>query len=107
MKIVLVLILVLSVLEVFANEIQVKEILPDGELERSFVLNTNLPQKVVIDCQSFIQGLRIGEYESALTYMLNPEDCEGLVIRVKSSLNNSKNHCIQVEEDIQSDYTCK
>lgn len=91
----------------FAAEIKVKKMLKDGDLDRSFVLRTNLPEKVVLDCQSFIQGLRIGEYESAQTYMLNPEDCEGLQDRVRASLRKFKNHCIQVEEDILSDDTCQ
>jgi hypothetical protein len=89
-----------------AAEIRVKKMTQDRELDRSFILRTNIPEKVVLDCQSFIQGLRIGEYESAHTYMLNPEDCEGLQQRVKSSLRKFKNHCIEVEEDIVSDDTC-
>lgn len=90
----------------FAAEIKVKKMLKDGDLERSFVLRTNLSEKVVLDCQSFIQGLRIGEYESAHTYMLNPDDCDGLQDRVRASLKKFQNHCIDVDEDIRSDYTC-
>jgi hypothetical protein len=106
MKIVLGLILVLSIFEVYATEIKVKKMIKDGDLDRSFVLKTNLQEKVVIDCQSFIQGLRIGEYEEAQTYMLDPEACEGLQSRVSVSLKKRKSHCIFVEEDISSDYEC-
>lgn len=102
---ILCLLLVLSFSSI-ASEIKVKKMLKDGELERSFVLQTNLPEKVVLDCQSFIQGLRIGEYESAMTYLLMPEDCEGLQDRVRASLKKWKNHCIDVDDDIRSDYTC-
>lgn len=78
----------------------------DGELERSFVLSTNLPDKVVLDCQSFIQGLRIGEKENAIIYMLDPYECESVQERVRKSLRRLQNHCIDVEEDIRADYSC-
>lgn len=78
----------------------------DGELERSFVLTTNITQKVVLDCQSFIQGLRIGEFEEAFTYLLDPWECEELQNRVKSSLRKRQEHCIDVEDEIRSDRTC-
>lgn len=100
------LVLLLSILEIHAGEIRVKKMVKDGELERSYELKTNLPEKVVLDCQSFIQGLRVGEYESAYTYMLDPQDCEGLQKRVKSSLRKLQNHCIDVDQDVRADYTC-
>lgn len=106
MKAIFGIILLLSFLELQAGEIRVKKMIKDGDLDRSFVLKTNLPEKVVIDCQSFIQGLRIGEYEAALTYMLDPQECDGLQNRVKSSLKKFRNHCIDVDQDIRADYTC-
>ena len=90
----------------FAEEIKVSKMTKDGELERSFVLRTNLKEKVVIDCQSFIQGLRIGEFESAFTYLLEPEECEGLQERIRSSLKRYQKHCIDVQDDIRSDRSC-
>ena len=84
----------------------VSKMFKDGELERSFVLRTNLPEKVVVDCQSFVQGLRIGEYENAFTYLLNTEDCEGLQNRIRSSLKRFQKHCIDVQDDIRSDRSC-
>lgn len=89
-----------------AGEIRVKKMLKDGDLERSFELKTNLSQKVVIDCQSFIQGLRIGEFENAFTFILDPDECEALQVRIKSSLKKFQKHCIDVEEDIRSDRSC-
>lgn len=106
MKILTGFVLFLTVLSVNAGEIRVSGMTRDGELERSYVLKTNLPEKVVIDCQSFIQGLRIGEYESASTYMLDPEECEGLQTRIRSSVRKFRSHCIDVEEDIRSDRAC-
>ncbi len=89
-----------------ADEIQILKMSRDGDLERSFVLKTNLPDKVVIDCQSFIQGLRVGEYEAAYTYLLEPEECEGLQSRIRSSLKKWQYHCIDIQDDVRSDRTC-
>jgi hypothetical protein len=106
MKLFFGMIVLLSYLDIQAGEIRVKKMIKDGELDRSFVLKTNLTEKVVIDCQSFIQGLRVGEYEAALTYMLDPEECDGLQTRVRSSLRKFRHHCIDVDQDIRADYTC-
>lgn len=106
MKYLVGLVLILSVLESHAEEIKVKKMSPDGQLERSFVLKTNLTEKVVIDCQSFIQGLRIGEYEQAFTYMMDPDECDGLQNRIRASLQKRQYHCIDVEDDIRSDRAC-
>jgi hypothetical protein len=106
MKVLIGLLLLSSFFELKASEIRVKKMSADGELDRSFVLKTNLSEKVVLDCQSFIQGLRIGEYETAYTYFLDPEECEGLQKRVRGSLRRFQNHCIDVERDIRADYSC-
>lgn len=106
MKSLLAMVLFISSLTAIAGEIRVKKMTRDGELERSYVFNTNLTEKVVLDCQSFIQGLRVGEFEAAYTYLLEPWECEELQKRVKSSLRKFQHHCIDVEEDIRADYTC-
>jgi hypothetical protein len=100
-------ILFLSFLELHAGEIRVKKMVKDGELDRSFVLKTNLADKVVLDCQSFIQGLRIGEFEEAHVFLMEPDECAGLQQRVKGSLRKFQNHCIDVEADIRADYSCQ
>ncbi len=89
-----------------AIEIQIKSVSPDGELDRSMVLHTQLPEKVVLDCQSFIQGLRVGEQQNATIFIMDPFECEGMQDRVKASLERSLFHCIDVDSDIRSDYTC-
>ena len=99
-------ILVMTAFSVDADEIRVSRMTKDGPLERSFVLKTNIQNKVVIDCQSFIQGLRIGEYEQAINYLLDPEECEGLQGRIRSSLKKGNLHCIDVDQDIRSDRSC-
>lgn len=106
MKFIFLLMLCLS-FSCFASEIRVKKMLKDGELDRSYILKTNLTEKVVLDCQSFIQGLRIGEYEEAYTYLLDPFECEDLQDRIKKTVRKSQEHCIDAEEDIRADYACQ
>ncbi len=89
-----------------ADEIRVKKMTKDTPLERSFILQTNLTEKVVIDCQSFIQGLRIGEGGTALVYLMDPQDCEALQGRMRTSLRKFRHHCMDVDTDIHSDWTC-
>ncbi len=89
-----------------ADEIRVKKMTKDATLERSFILQTNLTEKVVIDCQSFIQGLRIGEGGNALVYLMDPEDCEELQGRMRTSLRKFRHHCMDVDTEIHSDWTC-
>lgn len=78
----------------------------ERDLERSYILKTNSSTKIVLDCQSFIQGLRFGEFEEARTIMLDPDECESFQKRIKISLNRFQNHCIDVDQDIRADYTC-
>lgn len=106
MKALIGLILVLTFVELHAAEIRVKKMSRDGDLDRSYVLKTNLSEKVVIDCQSFIQGLRVGEFEQAHTFMLDEEECDGLTKRIKASVQKKREHCIDVEEDIRADFAC-
>ena len=90
----------------FAEEIRVKKMERDGDLERSFVLKTNLKEKVVLDCQSFIQGLRIGEFENAYTFFIEQEECLSLQGRIRNSIRKSQQHCIDVDSDVRADYAC-
>lgn len=106
MKLLFGFVLFLSAVNLKAGEIRVSGITRDGDLERSYVLKTNLSEKVVIDCQSFIQGLRIGEFEGAYTYMMDPDECEGLQDRIRGSVRKYRHHCIDVEDDIRSDRSC-
>lgn len=99
--------LFLFVTSVFADIIKVKGVKADGELERSLVLTTNLPEKVVLDCQSFIQGLRFGEGADATVLMMEEWECGELQGRVKNSVRRFQKHCIDIEADtIRSDYSC-
>jgi hypothetical protein len=99
--------LLFASLSAFSEEVRVKKMVKDGDLERSFVLKTNLQEKVVLDCQSFIQGFRIGEYEDAIVFMMDPDGCTDLQQRIRNSLRKFKQHCIVIENDIKSDETCR
>jgi hypothetical protein len=107
MKLFLTLLVLLSSFFLFAEEIKVKKMSQDGDLERSYVLKTNLTEVVVLDCQSFIQGLRIGAHEQAVFFMLDPVECEALQDRVRGSLKHRQLHCIDVDQEIRSDYSCQ
>lgn len=99
-------ILLIAALSVSSFEIKVSDMRRDGQMDNSFVLSTQLKEKVVLDCQSFIQGLRIGEFENAVYFMLDEQECESLQGRVRSSTRRLEKHCIDVEGDIRADYVC-
>jgi hypothetical protein len=106
MKHMIILLIICATIPAVSEEIKVSKMLPDGDMDRSFILKTNYPDTVVLDCQSFIQGLRIGEQEEAFFYMMDPQDCESMVVRVYNSLKKSQQHCIDVDQEIRNDYTC-
>jgi len=106
MKHIFTLLILCAGLNTFPEEIKVSQMSPDGEMDRSFVLRTNLPDKVVLDCQSFIQGLRIGEQEHAIFFIMDAEECEALQNRVHGSLKRSLLHCLDVDQEVRSDYSC-
>lgn len=106
MKVLFGFVLLLSILDLRAEEIRVTKMIRDGQLERSYVLKTDLREKVVLDCQSFIQGLRIGEFETAHTILLDERECSALQERIRSSLKKYQNHCIDFDQDIRSDRAC-
>lgn len=106
MKQILILVLSCASFSLLGSEIRVQKMQREEGMERSFLLHTNISEFVVLDCQSFIQGLRIGEQENAHTFLLDPFECENLHKRIKSSLRRLQHHCIDVEDDIRSDRTC-
>jgi len=99
--------LILSInLNAFSFELKISQMYSETDMDRSFILRTNYPEKVALDCQSFIQGLRFGEKEEAHFFLLDPEECESLLLRIHTSLKSSLLHCIDVEREIRSDYSC-
>ena len=87
----------------FALELKVTSLSQDGDLERSLVLQTSFPERVVLDCQSFVQGLYLGPNQLVI---LEPEECEGLQERIYKSLINAESHCIEVDSELRSDSSC-
>ena len=87
----------------FAVELKVTGYEQDGDLERSFVLETSFPERVVLDCQSFVQSLSLGGNHVVI---LDPEECQGLQERIYTSLINSVSHCIEIDDQLRSDASC-
>lgn len=93
-------------LAVNASEIQVSRMTLEPQMERSFVLKTNLTKSVTLDCQSFVQGLYLGPRHHNDFLMLEPQECEELYQRILQTLKGSEQHCLEIEDTIRSDYTC-
>lgn len=106
MKYLLVMLMMTFTHNLYANVVRVKKISREPQMDRSYVLTTNLPQKVVLDCQSFIQGLRIGEYEQAQVFMMDPDECMDLQDRIRKGIRRSQDYCIDVDDEVRSDYIC-
>lgn len=106
MKLILMSLLMLICFQISALEVQVSELQQRPQMDHQFSLMTSLNKKVILDCQSFIQGLSIGEVPQQIFYMLEPYECEDLYGRINSSLLLLKKHCLDLDEIIRSDYTC-
>ncbi len=94
--------LLMSLPVAFAVEFKVNGYKKSPGMDRSFVLKTTLAEKVVLDCQSFIQGLTIGND----LVMMDAQGCEELYFRIEASIKKHQKHCLDVEEEIRHDYTC-
>lgn len=100
-------VLLFSVSIASAFEIKVHKMTALAGMDRSFKLHTvSVPEQVVLDCQSFVQGVTIGKGESSSFYFLDPQDCESLYERTFQSLKARQKHCLDVDDVLYSDYTC-
>jgi hypothetical protein len=106
MRLYLGLILLFNWTLVVGQEVIVSDMRPTQDMDNHFALATNLDEKVILDCQSFIQGLSIGAPPKVTFYMLEPHDCEDLQLRVNHSLQLLRKHCLDLDDIIRSDYTC-
>ncbi len=107
MKTALGFILLFTFLEAYAVELKVYRKSKLQHMDRSFVLHTkSTPDQVVLDCQSFIQGINIGKAEDAVLFMMDAQDCEDLYHRIDGSLRKSQKHCIEVDDEVRGDYSC-
>ena len=78
----------------------------EPSMDRSFFLKTQLDDKVLLDCQSFLQGIYIGPRNGGAFFMMEPDECEGLYNRIRGSLRKWKKHCIEIEDAVNSDEAC-
>lgn len=107
MKSILGSILLLSSVMAHALEVKVHKMSPVQYMERSFVLHTkSIPEKMVLDCQSFVQGLTVGEGQSEAFFFLDPQECEDLYLRTNQSLKKRQKHCLELGDVIHADYSC-
>jgi len=90
----------------FAQEITINKMTLESDLEKSYRLETNLTEKVWIDCQSFIQGLRFGEFSEARFVLMGDEDCMDLQERIRLSLDQGQKHCLDVTDSVRWDRAC-
>ena len=100
-------VLFFTVTTALAFEIKIHKMTSLSGMDRSFRLHTvSVPEQVVLDCQSFVQGVTIGKGESSTFYFLDPQDCEDLYDRTFQSLKKRQKHCLDVDDVLRSDYTC-
>jgi hypothetical protein len=106
MKLYLGLILLFNWALVYGYEVQISKMNPTANMDNHFSLESNLDQQIILDCQSFIQGLTLGLTPEEKFYFLEPYECEDLSMRISGSLRQLKKHCLDVDDIIRSDYTC-
>lgn len=90
----------------FGAELKISGMTLVPQMDRSFDLKTQYEEKIVLDCQSFIQGIRVGEKGEAKVFMMGAWECEELASHIHSSVEKGQSHCVQVEKDVGPDYVC-
>jgi hypothetical protein len=108
MKTVFMLILAFALFDATAIEIEVSRMKKVAGYTDRYDLRTSLDEKVVLDCQSFIQGLLFGPLgDSAI--MLEEWQCDELTQEMKKSFNQFKKHCLEIDREravLDSQQTC-
>ena len=108
MKMVIAMILVLALYDASAMEIKVHHLQRTSGYYARFDLKTSLDEKVVLDCQSFVQGLFFGPVGEGVI-MLQEWECAELMNDMKQSIHRFKKHCLEVDFDrsvLDSQKTC-
>lgn len=96
MKAVLTFFFLLFMLNAEALEIKVKRMSLDSGYHNRYKLTTNLDEKIVLDCQSFVQGLLFGELgETGI--LLDEWECAEVIQEMKASLRRFKKYCLEVD----------
>lgn len=89
-----------------AGVLKVSRMKNEPSMDRSFILKTQLDDKVLLDCQSFLQGIYIGPRNGGAFFMMEPDECEALHNNIRGSLRKFKKHCIEIEDAVNSDEAC-
>ena len=89
-----------------AEVLMVSRMKNEASMDRSFILKTQLEDKVLLDCQSFLQGIYIGPRDGGAFFMMEPHECEALHNKIRGSLRKFKKHCIDIVDAVNSDETC-
>ena len=109
MKNVIAIILVLALYDATAEEIKVHRMERTAGYTLRYDLKTSLDEKVVLDCQSFVQGLLFGPLGEGVV-MLQEWECQELMVDMKKSVHQFKKHCLDIDQDrnvLDSQKTCQ
>lgn len=96
MKAVIAMILLLSLYDASAYEIRVSSMKRVSDSYSEYQLKTSLGHKVILDCQSFLQGLFLGDLGDEVI-PLEEGECQELVTSIKRSRMQFKKHCLNVD----------
>jgi hypothetical protein len=108
MKTIVAMILLFTLFEASALDIKVNRMQRESGYYARFDLKTSLDEKVVLDCQSFVQGLFFGPIGEGVI-MLQEWECAELMNDMKQSVRRFKKHCLEVDQDrsvLDSQHTC-
>lgn len=108
MKTIAAMILLLALFDASALEIKVNRMKRADGYYAKYDLKTSLDEKVVLDCQSFIQGLFFGPVGEGVV-MLQEWECAELMNDMQQSVHKFKKHCLEVDFDrstLDSQHTC-
>ncbi len=100
------LLLALLSFPLMADVLTVSSMKSEPQMDRSFFLKTQLEDKVLLDCQSFLQGIYIGPRNGGAFFMMEPDECADLYTRIRASHRKFKKHCIDIEDAVKSDESC-
>jgi hypothetical protein len=96
MKFILSFLIVLLSKDASALEIQVNKMTRSMGYQDRYVLHSSFPEKLTLDCQSFVQGIFFGEVFDDII-LLQEWECDELLNEMKKSLRRHKNHCIEFD----------
>jgi hypothetical protein len=108
MKKAIAMIFMLAHFEVWGTELVVKKMTRSQGYSDRYDLKTTSSEKVILDCQSFIQGLLFGENGQNAIF-LQEWECEELVQDMKKTFSRYKKHCLEIDFErgvLDTQHTC-